>query len=358
MGHLHELKLILSDCRVAGLVCALEQGHAQLVDQLSQCLLTGQNLNPIGCIRADHTITCCTRLAIANGHIDVMKAFVSFRHKHLFICKGQNYPYCNLEGGTLALAAFRGQQKMIEYLLRRPAHHMLQKALDATARWENEKAFVLLLSYTYKPVNLTSALSSAASANNGKTIDVILKSADSFEKPTLSRRKSAPLLVVNGAVSQKRTALITAAWEDCGEAARARCRDPRVDFDRVDESGMNALQVSVLECHTNFLASILERDDLDVNVRGRWEETPLILAVRKGHAEVVRLLLDSGKVDTSLRDQGGLTALDIAIMKDHGPIINMLLQHRSLGRRFPIRGNEGGSTDPRSSATQVGRWFQ
>ena len=95
-----------------------------------------------------------------------------------------------------------------------------------------------------------------------------------------------------------------------------------------------------------------------MNVRGRWGETPLILAVRKGHTAVVRLLLNSGKADTSLTDMGGLTAMDIAGMKDHEPIINLLSRCNAPSGELSLREDEDEATHSPSIAQQIGGWFQ
>jgi ankyrin repeat protein len=368
--YINELALILSDWRVAGLVCASEQGHASIVKNLLKCFSKEderRTINDTGPSRVYHVIRCCMHLAIANGHIDVVVAFREYREDALWRSERHenrenalwiseqhdSYPYANLEGGTLAVAAFRGQKKMIEFLVKTQGPKALPRALTATARWQNEKAFTLLLEYADN-VDITPALRNAASANNGKVIELILEVA----KPQIIYENHRPVVFVNEEDRQMRTALIVAAWEDCGEAAKALCQNKSVDLHRFDESGMNALQISVLECHTDFMASLLQRDDLYVNARGRWGETPLILAVRKGHTEAVRLLLNSAKVDTSLRDNGGLTAMDLAVMKDHEPIMKVLSQYNSPWRKLPLQEAKEGVTNSPSAAQQVGHWFQ
>lgn len=446
------MTLRLDDWRIAGLMCASEQGHASIVQKILGCIPKDDTIwsrdkaGYLGPIQI-HALWCCTQLAIANGHVKVIKAFCELSADLVFGLMERYNPYhefkdqapfwANLqrkEGGSLALAAFRGQRSIIGLLLSSlESKHIdqvvpdrvLEYELGVTASWQNEKAFATLLNFADHHIDLTLALIIAASTNNERVINLILEtspaSARSVSIPTLDVNRS----YVNVVTGNNRTALITAAWRDHGAAAMALCRDSRVDlhrcdgnglhaqrlatkvpsfyldqlqktagatFDnevelredayehllnflvpiregrtdslgtvdprRCDSSGMNALQISVLECHTDFLESILERDDLDVNVRGRWGETPLIVAVRKGHTAVVKLLLNSGKADTSLRDEGGLTAMDIAVLKDHEPIINLLSHRSSSSENLPSRENKDEATESPSVAMPIGRWFQ
>ena len=284
------LDLILSDWRIAGLLCASEQGHAFIVTQLLKCIPNKNEGSQYVNNQIRYALECCTQFAIANGHVNIVDAFWKFRDDLLFTRFDWNSPYCELGGGTLALAAFRGQRKVIELLLssycprpeRSPSdwkstaarwqndrdfdgpHWMLACDLTATARWHNEKAFALLLSYANSHNNLTSALFSAASANTGKIIELILETSTvSLETlPIISpgvikSQNQTPFVLVNAIerwnsageittarapAAWARTALITAAWGDCGAAGKALCRDSRVDLHICDESGMNALQ--------------------------------------------------------------------------------------------------------------------
>lgn len=256
------------------------------------------------------------------------------------------------------MAAFRGQKELIERLLSEYPYKVrspwisswgLKNGLNVTAGWHTEKAFSLLLNGAKTNIDLTPALCNAASANNWKVIELIL------DVQNQRWREQSPYVRVNGIGNQHQTALITAAWADRGAAAKALCRDSRVDLHCCDRSGMNVLQVSVLEGHTEFLKSILERDDLDVNVRGRWGETPLILATRKGHTTVVALLLDSGKVDLGLKD---MTAKDVAVMKDHAPIIKLLSHGRASSREFLLREEMDEAARSKSVTQPIERWSQ
>ena len=365
-----KLSLLASDWRLAGLLCASEQGHDSIVAQLLQYTSGFIETQLQGVIprRLDtysvpyyadndfllEALACCIELAIAGGHIKIVKAFLELLIDDHFHCKGGSSPYSDRVSGYLALAAFLGQKEVVELLLnngfstREESHLRLCFDLNVAAGWKNEKVFALLLNHTDNDVDLTLALDNAASANNEKVIELILNRLDRcFSQGELASEKDWPTS----------NALIKAAWGDCGAAARALCRDSRVNLCSRDESGMNALQIAVLEAHTDFLESLLERNDLDVNIHGRWGETPLILAVRKGHTAVVRLLLNSGRADPSLSDAEGLTAMDIAVMKDHQPIINLLSQTNSSTGEPRLHEDVDASEDSPSVAQPLSRWF-
>ena len=50
----------------------------------------------------------------------------------------------------------------------------------------------------------------------------------------------------------------------------------------------------------------------DVNAKGRWGSTPLLLAALYGHKEVVELLISNG-ADVNARDFLGMILVDVAI---------------------------------------------
>lgn len=91
-------------------------------------------------------VTYCTHLAVAKRHIDVI----------------------NVDGGTLVIAAFQGQKRMIESLLKTLGPRELPIALNTTARWQNEKEFTLLLENADN-VDITPALRNSALQIIGKS---------------------------------------------------------------------------------------------------------------------------------------------------------------------------------------------
>ena len=62
----------------------------------------------------------------------------------------------------------------------------------------------------------------------------------------------------------------------------------------------------------------------DVNTRGEYETTSLMVAALGGHADVVRVLLEKG-ADVNLQDANGYTALMYAAKDGHKDIVQALL---------------------------------
>ena len=358
------LALLLSDWRVAGLLCASGQGHSDIVNQLLQCF-SMITIEPVKWTRygddsatMSTVIECCRRLAIAHGHIRVVEALHKFvkQQPNLGQQRLNSIPFIHVNGGRLALAAHQGQKKMMDFL-----HFTIGIAIDTplkvSAGWQNERAFIMLLDYATAQDNLTDALFEAVSADNGKIVEIILMHPDLLER-NIAQQQQIPYVERYAVKGLSQTPLIAAAWGDCAIAAKALCQDKRIPVNTPDSNNMNALQIAVLNGHTDFLQAILQRDDLFVNERcGHWNETPLITATRKGHTKVVRLLLEDGRTDPTYRDAGGLTALDIAIMKDHEPLIKLLSQNRTTDGETHRQDDEDEDEDSLADCKRIGRWF-
>lgn len=66
----------------------------------------------------------------------------------------------------------------------------------------------------------------------------------------------------------------------------------------------------------------------DVHVRNEDRQTPLLLAVRRGHKDMVRLLLDHG-ADIEVSDKDGYTALLLAVQHGHKELVRLLLKREA-----------------------------
>lgn len=103
-ANLWELTLILSDWRMAGMVCASEQGHASIISRLLKCINKESRRDGIDFIQVNrelnprYLLTCCTQLAIANGHAAVLDALSQFIGDDVFDLHGRNYPYEHVSG--------------------------------------------------------------------------------------------------------------------------------------------------------------------------------------------------------------------------------------------------------------------
>ena len=63
----------------------------------------------------------------------------------------------------------------------------------------------------------------------------------------------------------------------------------------------------------------------DVNVRNKYDATPLLIASRNGHTEIVKLLLTAKADVNAAEKKQGITPLLIASKKGHTEIVKLLL---------------------------------
>ena len=61
----------------------------------------------------------------------------------------------------------------------------------------------------------------------------------------------------------------------------------------------------------------------DVNVKNKYERTPLIQAAYRGHKEIAELLIEKG-ADVNAKDHNGETPLDVAIGRKHPETADLL----------------------------------
>ena len=107
---------ILNDCFVAGLLCAAEQGHADILRRLSIAIPMPSKVTSETSKAFWFTLSCCFFFGIAGTHIDVMKWAVDSLH-YLPYGTEDGMPYSHLPGGTIAVAAFLGRPEAIEYCI-------------------------------------------------------------------------------------------------------------------------------------------------------------------------------------------------------------------------------------------------
>lgn len=74
------------------------------------------------------------------------------------------------------------------------------------------------------------------------------------------------------------------------------------------------------------MEQLLIRDDIDVNVKTDWKDTPLRVAARNGYEAVVERLLARQDLDANSGDNRLMTALIRAAYEGHEAIVKHLLR--------------------------------
>ena len=71
--------------------------------------------------------------------------------------------------------------------------------------------------------------------------------------------------------------------------------------------------------------SVVQRDDIDIDSKNRWGETPLSQAARNGHEAITKVLVEQhAKIDS--KDYEGRTPLLLAAIEGHEAIIKLLIE--------------------------------
>ncbi|KAJ4290853.1 hypothetical protein N0V90_010048 [Kalmusia sp. IMI 367209] len=104
-----------------------------------------------------------------------------------------------------------------------------------------------------------------------------------------------------------------------------------VDVNLKDSLGRTALMLAVENGHASVVLQLVERDDVDINVRDLEDRTPLLHAVENGYTTAVEYLLRHPNIDVNAKDKyHGQTALWIAADKGYDAIVQLLLGRDEL----------------------------
>ena len=93
--------------------------------------------------------------------------------------------------------------------------------------------------------------------------------------------------------------------------------------------GWGLLHAASLGGNVAGLGALLDRPDVDVNVRAQKDITPLHVASEAGHVGCVVALLASPDIKVSLRSESGATPLFLACESGHADVVRLFLDHVS-----------------------------
>ncbi|XP_046368261.2 CARD- and ANK-domain containing inflammasome adapter protein-like [Haliotis rufescens] len=87
---------------------------------------------------------------------------------------------------------------------------------------------------------------------------------------------------------------------------------PGIDLSVSDKQSNNLLHIACLGGNSDIVSDLLSRE-MDINARGQYGRTPLMLAAQKGHTPLVNLLIRHG-VNSKLVDRDGNSAIHMACL--------------------------------------------
>ena len=126
-----------------------------------------------------------------------------------------------------------------------------------------------------------------------------------------------------------RTALMMAVCFDDEEVLTRILNRHDINMNVRDSEGFTALSLAVLYQKTHFVTLLLSHPDTQLNLGNNVGSTPLAIAAQSGNTHIVELLLTKG-ADTSLKDdQSGGTALQRAVDQGQINIVQTFLRHHA-----------------------------
>ncbi|XP_071109961.1 ankyrin repeat domain-containing protein 50-like [Haliotis cracherodii] len=156
---------------------------------------------------------------------------------------------------------------------------------------------------------------------------------------------------INGRGQYGRTPLMMSAvkgnWKAFEVLVNKGC-----DLSPVDNGGYNILHVACLGGSCEVVKYIVSRKIIDINSRGQYGRTPVMIAAEKGHREVLDLLMKEGGDLTQLDDDGE-NILHVACMLDHVEMVKYVMSlhivdinsRGSFGRTPLMTAASGGHRD-------------
>jgi hypothetical protein len=101
----------------------------------------------------------------------------------------------------------------------------------------------------------------------------------------------------------------------------------QVDVNPKDFFGQTPLSRAAENGHEAVVKLLLANDQVDVNTKDNYGRTPLLRAAAKGHEAVVKLLLANDQVDVNPKDPCGRTPLSRAAENGHEAVVQLLLEN-------------------------------
>ena len=98
------------------------------------------------------------------------------------------------------------------------------------------------------------------------------------------------------------------------------------DVNARDLDGDTSLSLAAARGQEAVVRLLIERDDIEVDLKGFYNRTPLLLAAKNGHEAIVQLLIERDDVDINSKDKSDQTPLSWAVENEHEAVVRLLLE--------------------------------
>jgi len=146
---------------------------------------------------------------------------------------------------------------------------------------------------------------------------VCAQASPSFNEAVKSAKGEADIQVLRRYLSHhhpdserarfRNTLLILAAWKGNSQAVSLLV-DAGADVNAKGEY-YTALTSAAWKGHTDIVKMLLEKENIDVNIRNYWGNTALINAALYGYTDIVKMLLKNKNIDVNILENDGDSAL-------------------------------------------------
>lgn len=111
------------------------------------------------------------------------------------------------------------------------------------------------------------------------------------------------------------------------------------NFGILNDSGSNLFHIACLaSSNPSIIRSLFSHQELKVNHLNSEGETPLHLAIQKGHLPTLTLLLEHPSIDVNLLNLKGISPLHLAVEKNSLPIVKLLLDKKADLKLVDLKG--------------------
>lgn len=132
------------------------------------------------------------------------------------------------------------------------------------------------------------------------------------------------------AVIQEFEPLSLAAWQGCETTVKLLLERQNVNADIKDKTGSTPLSYAAGKGHWAIARLLLEQRGVCADSEGSGGRTPLSHAAGEGNEAIVLLLMEREDVDADSKDYNGRTPLSYAAEEGHGVIMQMLMEREDV----------------------------